>query len=137
VSEPHSKQFTIRPCLTIAAFLVGLSGLIRLTEGLYLKFVQAMPLHWLTLAILLIGLSIGVYYGKRWAWAFSVLLCALLAYSLASDLITMSWKTVVPSGSVVAQLLLAGFTLLVYTLAILFLFLAQYKKNRMQPESVD
>ena len=117
----------------IAGGLLALSGLARLAESLCAKYLEHMEVHWvaMVLPISLFVLSVPVYFGYRWAWAIGILLCTLLVYSSVSGLIDINWPNFTASKLIIISLTLAGTALAINIFAIVFLFLAEYKRRNV------
>lgn len=124
----------------LAAFFVGAAGLMRLLGFVYLRYLGGPFSGFLAFipTIILLILAIGVYWRIRGAWTLSFLFCALLAYELLSGLISLPWSSVIFGWQLVRSMTFTAADLTMYVLSMVFLFLMEYKRNRLATEaSID
>jgi hypothetical protein len=130
MDQTVSTRSSVELRTKLAAMCVMFAGILRLIGILIVRYEGASVGGWLAIlpVPILFVLGIGVYYNSRVAGGLSLLLCALLLYQNVSPWITANWSQFSLTSRSVPWLMFAGFTLLNYALAIVFLFLIQTKK---------
>jgi hypothetical protein len=116
-----------------AAFFLAAAGIMKLLGLFYSLFVGVPYDGWTTLlpTVLLVGLGIGVYKQIRGTWSASFILCTLFAYALVSQLTQAPWSVIPVNWQLVCSMIFVAAAMTTYVLSIVFLFLMQYKKNRL------
>jgi len=120
----------------LAACFICAAGVMRLLGILYLRYLGLYHGLWIGFlpTIILLILGIGVYLKIRGAWTLSFLLCALLAYELLSQAFALPWSLLTFNWQLAWSMTLTTADLTMLVLSIVFLFLVQYKKNRLITE---